>query len=341
MSADIWFNEDMWYVGDKAWHGMGIQVDSLNTLPDGADREYSKLPVYAQMPDGSMRQIDTHAAIYTPTRDNIVSVMGSDYQIHGIREFYDGVFRPYMEAGELEGETLGFLGGGKRMWLLARVPGQQYDAGSGDVSRLYMLLATSFDGTLGSLSKGTDVRVVCQNTLSLAMRSGKKGFSQRHTSALKVDKAKEEVEAAVSAFRNQAAIAQFLKSTPATPTIARSFMTELIQPELIALTMPEPREKVPAIRQILNSDATLRTFEEAFFSKANRTVANLLEAVPTQKGGFDRTMYGLANAVSYWTDHTRGRSNDARTMSALFGQSDDLKVKAYQLANDYATTLAA
>ncbi len=343
MSSDILNFNDMWYTGDVPWHGFGISVPTLNALPDEAKaREYNKRAVAYLGDDNAWHVLDTHSAIYSPYYKQVMSVMGADYEIHSPEALFNGVFLPYMEAGQLEGRTMGFLGGGKRMWILAAVPGAVSDAGNGDKSELFMLLATSFDGTLGTMAKPTKTRVVCQNTMSVAMHDSMgKVFSQRHTSELKTDEARKQVENAISAFYTMAESEANMKSIKVTPNVVRAFVTELVQPELLALDWPKPMEKVPVLAKILDNSANEMAFEHAFVTKAKRSAKSIIEAVPTQLGGFDGSLYGAVNAVSYWTDHVKGRSFDTRQMSAFFGQGDQIKSKAFNLAESYAGILQA
>ena len=68
-------------------------------------------------------------------------------------------------------ETAGVLSYGRRVWGLARVNDGAEIIG-GDVVRPYVLLGTSYDGTMATVAKFTSVRVVCHNTITAALGSG-------------------------------------------------------------------------------------------------------------------------------------------------------------------------
>jgi len=65
--------------------------------------------------------------------------------------------------------TGGYLGGSETVWLLARLD-RTITVGGGDIVQPYALMANSHDGSMAFDIRLTTIRVVCQNTLSLAMR---------------------------------------------------------------------------------------------------------------------------------------------------------------------------
>src|SRR3546814_20756798 len=81
-----------------------------------------------------------------------------------ILEFY----RDLTEVGGFELETAGVLRGGRKFWALART-GQSVSLKGRDRVDGYLLLATACDGTLATTAQFTSVRVVCNNTLSIAL----------------------------------------------------------------------------------------------------------------------------------------------------------------------------
>jgi phage/plasmid-like protein (TIGR03299 family) len=77
-------------------------------------------------------------------------------------------------------ETAGALGEGERIWVLARMP-DAMEIVRGDECYKYLLLSNRHDGTGSVAVKFTSIRVVCQNTLMLALEDGKKAYRVRHS----------------------------------------------------------------------------------------------------------------------------------------------------------------
>lgn len=76
-------------------------------------------------------------------------------------------------------ETAGALQGGRKVWMLAKMP-QKYIIG-GDEIAPYMVVMNSHDGSSGIKVAMTPVRVVCQNTLNLALNTAKRAWTTKHT----------------------------------------------------------------------------------------------------------------------------------------------------------------
>jgi phage/plasmid-like protein (TIGR03299 family) len=96
-----------------------------------------------------------------------LSVVSQRYQVvqpAEILEFY----RDLTEVGGFELETAGVLKGGRKLWALAKT-GHSARLKGGDTVKGYLLLATACDGTLATTAQFTSVRVVCNNTLAIAL----------------------------------------------------------------------------------------------------------------------------------------------------------------------------
>ena len=78
-------------------------------------------------------------------------------------------------------ETAGSLGGGKRVWLLAKTESANI---LGDVVEPYLVFSNSHDGSGAVQVAVTPIRVVCQNTLTLALSSAKRTWSAKHNGTI-------------------------------------------------------------------------------------------------------------------------------------------------------------
>lgn len=81
------------------------------------------------------------------------------------------------EFGEVRYETAGSLNGGKKIWLLAKMPTRKI---LDDDIEPYICFANSFDGSGAVQVCATPIRVVCANTLNIALNSAKRKWSTKH-----------------------------------------------------------------------------------------------------------------------------------------------------------------
>jgi phage/plasmid-like protein (TIGR03299 family) len=89
-------------------------------------------------------------------------------------------FNPIVGEGAAIFETAGALGDGERVWVLAKLPGEIRVVGD-DIVNKFLLLSNTHNGNGAVTVKFTPIRVVCQNTLVLALEDGEKSVKVRHT----------------------------------------------------------------------------------------------------------------------------------------------------------------
>ena len=80
-------------------------------------------------------------------------------------------------------ETAGSLQNGRRTWILAKLPARYII--SGDEVTPYLVFMNSHDGSGSIKAAMTPIRVVCQNTLNLALSTAKRSWSTNHTGDIK------------------------------------------------------------------------------------------------------------------------------------------------------------
>lgn len=167
----------MFYYGEVPWHGLGTRLEEPADLKTalregGLDWTVSQVPMV------------TDEAISSPTDRRVAVVrddvaMGSPERVLGVvhRDFQPLQNRVGLElfdkmmGHKARYHTGGYLGAGERIWLLARVP-EEMKVSPADMVEPYLLFSNSHDGTLAVDVRLTTVRVVCQNTLSLALADG-------------------------------------------------------------------------------------------------------------------------------------------------------------------------
>lgn len=160
------------YANTPAWHGLGVVLDHAPTAEEaiseaGLDWTVEKRPLLFASPNGATPIEGTFVTVRTDT-EKPFGIVSDEYTPLQNAEAFDALSIVLQEAG-LRYESAGALNGGSSIWLLARHP-DRFEVAGDEVLR-YVLLSTSHDGT-GAVKIGeTDVRVVCQNTLDLALGS--------------------------------------------------------------------------------------------------------------------------------------------------------------------------
>lgn len=178
MSANV---ETMFYARETPWHGLGVKVeDALSSAEaiekSGLNWEVNQHPVKTD--DGI--DIPGYKANIRSSDNKILGVVTDRYKVVQNSEafaFTDGLL------GEgVTYETAGSLGGGKKIWLLAKLP-ERYTIMGEDVEP-YLVFSNSHDGNGAIRVAMTPVRVVCQNTLNIALSTAKRAWSMVHVGDL-------------------------------------------------------------------------------------------------------------------------------------------------------------
>ena len=173
MSANV---ETMFYVREKPWHGLGVRVEkALNSAQalelSGQNFDVLRLPIYDK--DGEV--IEGYWANVRSSDMKILGIVGNRYTIVQNKDAY--AFTDSLIGEGVEYDTCGVLHEGKRIWLLAKMP-ERYIVG--DKFEPYLCFTNTHDGTGAVRACMTPIRVVCQNTLSLALSGAKRTWSTPH-----------------------------------------------------------------------------------------------------------------------------------------------------------------
>lgn len=182
----------MMYAGKVPWHGLGTALKSPATDAEAIraaslDWEVVKHPLYFEH-GKAMHPVHNRFGII---RDDllkragpppVMGIVGAEYKPLQNREAFEW-FDPIVGEGAAIYHTAGALGGGERVWILAKLPDVIRVVGD-DIAHKYLLLSNSHDGSSSVQVKFTPVRVVCQNTLTMALNQGQ-GVRIPHTRNLK------------------------------------------------------------------------------------------------------------------------------------------------------------
>ena len=194
MAANV---ESMFYAGERPWHGLGVRVPAEvpsreAIIHAGLDWSVETRPVFAASSERDLSGAPTadksswtevpHYRAVVRTRDaKPLGIVGDRYRpIQNADAF--GFFDAVVGDGQAIYHTAGSLDGGRKVWILAQLPG---DLRVGDdITQKFILLMNSHDGSTTLRMLMTPICVVCQNTLNLAMRgAGAEGLAIRHTAS--------------------------------------------------------------------------------------------------------------------------------------------------------------
>ncbi len=176
-----------------AWDGLGTSVSAAPTSEDairlaGLDWSVIQQKLYTQ--EGLL--VSGNYANIRDTDRSVLGVVGAKYQI--VQNIDAFKFTDALLGEGVQYETAGSLNGGKTVWMLARMP-QKYKI-LGDEVTPYIVFTNTHDGSGSVKVAMTPIRVVCQNTLNLALKRAKRTWTTRHTAGIeyKMNEALETLE---------------------------------------------------------------------------------------------------------------------------------------------------
>lgn len=320
MTANINFNVETGKhsfvdVRFAAWHhlgqiGNGTALTASEMLNQSQQNfEVTKEQMYNPI-TGDL--IDYYSVIRTDNCD-VLGVVGKDYTV--IQN--DFKFRVMDELiGQIDGahyETGGVLGKGERVWAQASI-GEFDLLGSGDKHNKYLLGCGSHDGSLAEQYKAVETRVVCQNTMSMALSENGRTLKAKHTKngQSKIWNSVKLLQASKDTFQNMNEKLEFLATHKVNNEIVCNTLAKMFKIDLTKDLSKGESEKVMKVTELFESNDN-DTFKE-----------------------FRGTGYNLLNAITEYTDHfkaVRGAKNDTETnkqraFNAMFGTGDTFKTES-------------
>lgn len=318
----------MFYVGDPPWHGLGVELKKPATAREAIvaarlDWTVEKKALVAT--DGSL-------TVGVPDRFGIVradqwgepgcpvlGIVGKDYAPLQNAEAFQ-FFDPIVGQGAAIYHTAGVLGQGERVWILAKLPEDIRVAGD-DITEKYLLLSNSHDGTSSMQVKFTPIRVVCQNTLTMALKQGP---------TLRVAHKKDLRERLRDAERNLGIIRrQFGEIEEVFKCMVNVKMDGNRLETYLAMVFPDPSDPDDLrAKQRVKQD---RIWTEYFFDEGKGNSA------PDVKG----TLWAAYNGVAELVDHRKTKQpSDKRLNSVWFGDGYLIKARALRVAQTHLSSWA-
>ena len=330
------------YIGrEAAWHHLGTVTGKYSTWADilahgGLDFDVFK----SQLRDGRGELVPAWATFRWDQKDReardhmkaqFLGVVGEDYKVINHKQGFEMIDALMQTTDGAHYETAGVLGSGEVVWGLADL-GLRIHVGE-DETVPYLLFATSHDGSVSYQFRGTHTRVVCQNTLSIALgEKARASFRIKHTKNAqgRIIDAHEALRAFDGETRGVEDKLRFLATRKMTREAFTTLMDKLfpVRKKEVQIAGGESQEVDVVQTRRENVLADILAIYEA----------NDHDTFPEQRG----TAYNLLNAITDYTDHvrsSRGGNGVGRAVSALFGSGDKLKTDAFSQLLNISQTL--
>ena len=306
MAANV---ETMFSVREKPWHGLGKIVMEAPTSKDalqlaGLDWNVVQEPIYTEFNE----VVEGYKANVRDSDRKVLGVVSDRYKVVQNADAFS--FTDELLGKGVRYETAGSLQEGKKVWLLARLP-REYIIGGERISP-YLVFSNTHDGS-GSVKVAiTPVRVVCNNTLNLALSTANRSFSMIHTGNIQ-DKIQEAKDTLFMAEQYMDCLGAEFEQ------LRKQKISDAQVKEYIELLLPIEKEASK-----IQSKNILRLREDM--------KSRYYDAPDLQKVG--NNAYRFINAVSDFATHANPLRRTANYNENLFAKTIDgnpLIDKAYQL----------
>lgn len=308
MAANV---ESMFYVRETPWHGLGTKVLEAPASKDalqlaGLDWRVLQEPIYTAMEE----LVDGYKANVRDSDRKVLGVVTDRYRVIQNDEAF--AFTDELLGAGVKYETAGSVQGGRKVWLLAHMP-HEYII-SGERISPYLLFSNTHDGSGAIKVALTPIRVVCQNTLNLALANAKRSWSMIHTGDIK----------------------EKMQEAKDTLFLAENYMDELGK-EFEALRMKKLTDK-----QVMEYIEVLLPIEDGSTPQQEKNMKRLREDMKIRYfdapdlQGVGKNAYRFVNAVSDFATHAEPLRKTANYKENLFSRTVDgnpMIDKAYQMVS--------
>lgn len=308
MSANV---ETMFYVREVPWHGLGTMVQDAPTSAEAlshAGLDWNVVQKSLATEDGI--PIPGFKANIRDSDEKVLGVVTDRYKVVQNTDAFS--FTDELLGEGVTYETAGSLQDGRRTWLLAKLP-QRYII-AGDEIAPFLVFMNSHDGNGAIKAAMTPIRVVCQNTLNLALSTAKRYWSTHHTGDIK-GKLEDAKYTLLYADQYMAELGKAIDTMNRTKLSDRQIY-EYIDALFPLLYHPSEQQKKNLMQ--MKEDIKIRYFD----------------APDLQDTG--KNAYRFVNAVSDFATHARPLRERANYKESLFARTVDGNAmidRAYELVS--------
>jgi len=324
MAHEIMENDNMFSVLETPWHGLGVVLDSPPTIEEALiqaslDWTVEKMPLFYNVGDNNFLEIDSRKAMMRMDTMEVMGVVGSNYTpLQNVEAF--NIFRPLVETKDILLETAGSLKNGRRVWILARINTDGAEIAKNDEVKPYVLLSNAHDGTMAVRFGFTPIRVVCNNTLSMAEFGGSSKLIRLYHMGNVVDNLetlRDMLDLSKAKFTASIEQYRLLASKEINQTDLEKYVKIVFDKEF-EKALEEAREKDEPIEYILTP--TQNKIVELFETGRGSDLAK------------SKTWWGAYNAVNEWLMYSHARTVDNRMNSVWYGDGYYINNRAMETA---------
>jgi phage/plasmid-like protein (TIGR03299 family) len=312
MAAEV---EQMMYVGQTPWHSLGKQFIEAPSLDEAIIAAGLDWKVVTEQVFSQAGEILPALATRRSSDSRILGVVGPKYTPLQNSEAFD-FFKPFVEGGEAVIETAGSLRMGQRVFVLLKLKLDPMDIVKGDAVQKYVLLSNSHDGTLAVRVGFTPVRVVCSNTLAMAINSqASKLIRVRHTK---------------NVVNNLESIREVMNLANA------EFEATATQFRMLAAKEINQADLEKYVKLVFNTNKKLAEAEGDVSTINNKRIINAIQPLFEKGRGNDLpgvrgTLWAAYNGITEYLQYERGEDAQNRLDQMWFGQGAALNKRALEV----------
>jgi len=311
--------------GRPGWHGLGQAIpagmEDSETVSElaGLNRRVVLAPLYTMVEGDPVALQDKFATVYEDT-GFVLGVVGSRYTVvQNVTAF--GAIDRWLADGRVRYETAGALDEGRKVFILVRIDEDFTIAGTDPITP-YALVTNSHDGSSGLGVKLVSTRVVCANTLNVALREKGERIGIRHTASAEAN-----IESAAKALglvsRQQRQMMERFEQ------LAQLSAGQGLVEQVVDLVAPDPLRIEVSLTERQRSRAGRRHESFMTFLQHAKELPTIVSA-----GGVDNR-WGLFNATTEWmewVDPTKSTQIlERRMVGSLEGAVSDTRQQVYDL----------
>jgi phage/plasmid-like protein (TIGR03299 family) len=315
---------EMMYVWAEPWHGLEQKLDGPATSVEAIqaahlDWDVIKVPLFTKQ-RGRYRDIPNRFGVVRADESSkgdtaVLGIVGASYKPLQNRQafaWFDGI----VGEGKAIYHTAGAVGDGERVWIWAKMPLEIRVVGD-DVVNKFLLLSNSHDGESSVQVKFTPIRVVCNNTLTMALRDGPT-LRISHTDVLAKRMELVKRNLGIISTRYEEIHRDFL-------ALGKISMNRNRLSEFLSLVFPDPADKADERarkRAVEARDTSAKLFETGRGNNAPRVQG---------------TLWAAYNGVAEYIDHYKSKADRSRHLDSIwFGDGYLTKARSFRIALEQA-----